>query len=91
MVRWALTGETLLSIMEDDIEWPDEDRELFQCDILMYLKIPVASRAFYDLLPHGRPAMDCEEKVQFGEEYALYKRSCARCTFSQKQSDGGGE
>ena len=82
----SLSGEVLLHITEDDLEWPGEERTVELYDVLVWLGIPVPRHCLFDLVC-SEPALnlqcqlvkDSDQQVHFGKAYILIQRSCARC------------
>ena len=79
-------GEVLLDIIEDDLMWPDESRELYALDVFELIGIGQRKQCLFDL-SYSESAQNAEpqfaqdfDQVHFGKVYTLAERACARCT-----------
>ena len=77
-IEKALTGDVLLNITEDQVEWTDEKRVLQVYNIFKLLGIDDEEHCLFDLL-HSLQHEEPVEEVHFGHVYILVKRMCARC------------
>jgi len=76
--------KVLLVVTEDDVTWPDENRELDAYDVFTFIGIGRDERCLFDLF-RSEPAQNQEpleysDQVHFGKVYTIVKRPCARCT-----------
>ena len=83
-------------VIEDDLMWPDESRELYASDVFKYLGIRQRKHGLFDLL-YSESAQNAEpqfaqyfDQVHFGNVYTLAERACARCTMCRARCTRSG-
>ena len=85
----SLGGKVLLEINDSDVVWPDEDRQLYLCDVLDLMGINPYNHCLFDFVgpqsAHNEEGslLDDADKVYFGKVYTLLQRRCARCSICQ--------
>ena len=79
-----LSGAVLLDVREDDLVWPDENRELDASDVFTLIRIGGGKQCLFDLYrsdtAQNQEPLEYSDQVHFGNTYTIVERSCARCT-----------
>ena len=90
-------GEVLLDVIEDDIMWSDEGRELYASDVFTLIGIGQRKQSLFDLF-YSESAQNAEpqfaeqfDQVHFGKVYTLVERACARCTMCRARCTRSGD
>ena len=89
--------EVLLDVIEDDLMWPDEGRELYASDVFTLIGIGQRKQSLFDLF-YSESAQNAEpqfaeqfDQVHFGKVYTLFERACARCNMCKARCTRSGD
>ena len=81
ILRKAWDGECIISLRQEDLEYPEGQTTATWYDVLAIIGVPTRETVFVDIIEidSGR-RMDLRKDVLWSKTYHLVRRACARCT-----------